>query len=167
MWHKLAVLALLWLLTGCSTEPDTGPAEVKWDRDNCERCRMVLSDPHYAAEVRYFPEGKRSKVAKFDDIGCAALWLQEQPWRDSIKSEIWVADHRTREWIDAATATYVSRKTTPMEYGLGAQSEPAEGGLNFAQAKLHIAEVEAKYNLHGQQLQQRLQQQAKERENSR
>ncbi len=167
MLRKLTVLTLLLLLAGCSSEPDTGPAEVKWDRDNCERCRMVLSDPHFAAEVRYFPEGKRSKVAKFDDIGCAALWLQEQPWKDEIKSELWVADHRTKEWIDATSATYVSRNTTPMEYGLGAQSEPAEGGLNFEQAKLRIAEVEAKYNLHGQQLQLRLQQQALERENSR
>jgi len=167
MLHKLAVSALLLLLSGCSSEPDNGPVGVKWDRDNCERCRMVLSDPHFAAEVRYFPAGKRSKVAKFDDIGCAALWLQDQPWKGTIKSEIWVADHRTKEWIDATTATYVSRKTTPMEYGLGAQSEPAEGGLNFEQAKLHIAEVEAKYNLHGQQLQQRLQQQALERESIR
>ncbi len=154
-------------MSACSGEPETGPKEVKWDRDICDRCRMVLSDPHFAAEVRYFPEGKRSKVAKFDDVGCAALWLEEQLWKDDIKTEIWVTDHRTKEWIDARTATYVSKNTTPMEYGLGAQPEKIEGGLNFEQAKAHIAKVEEEFNVHGLQLQQRLRDQAQQREKSR
>lgn len=164
MWRKIFWVAIAVLISACSAEPETGPKEVKWDRDSCERCRMVLSDPHFAAEVRYFPDGKRSRVAKFDDIGCAALWLEEQPWKADIKTELWVADHRTKEWIDARTATYVSKKTTPMEYGLGAQSEAVAGGLNFEQARLRIAEVESRFNVHGLQLQQRLKEQALERE---
>lgn len=164
MLRKFYGLLVALSMLGCSAESETGPAEVRWDRDSCERCRMVLSDPHFAAEVRYFPEGKRSRVAKFDDIGCAALWLDEQPWKNDIKAEIWVADYRSKEWIDARSATYVSRKSTPMEYGLGAQSEPVAGGLDFEQARAHIADVEARFNVHGLQLQQRLQQQAIERE---
>ena len=160
-------LSLVLLISACSGEPETGPAEVKWDRDNCERCRMVLSDPHFAAEVRYFAQGKRSKVAKFDDIGCAVLWLEEQPWKDSVKSEVWVADHRTKQWIDARSATYVPRNTTPMEYGLGAQSDATADGMSFKQAKMHIAEVETKFNVHGLQLERRLKEQAIEREKSR
>ncbi len=140
---------LLLLLTACSPSQETGPAEVRWDRDACDRCRMVLSDPHYAAEVRYFPEGKRSKIAKFDDIGCAVIWLQDKPWAKDDKTEIWVADYRNGKWIDAQAATYVSRKTTPMEYGLGAQPEPVEDGINFEQAKIHISEVEKNNNAHG------------------
>jgi len=153
------------MITGCTGEPDTGPVEVKWDRDTCERCRMVLSDPHFAAQIRYYPEGKkRPKVEKFDDIGCATLWLEDKAWKDDGRTEFWVADHRTKEWIDAKTATYVLKKTTPMEYGLGAQPEATSGGMSFEQAKVHIADVEERFNVHGLQLQQRLKEQALERE---
>ncbi|MGD2119767.1 MAG: nitrous oxide reductase accessory protein NosL [Chromatiales bacterium] len=157
----LCCLALL----ACSPQPDSGPVEVKFDRDTCERCRMLLSDPHFAAQIRYFPATEqRSRVAKFDDIGCAVLWLQGKPWEHDSRTEIWVADFRNGEWIDARSASYVKRKSSPMEYGLGAQAEALDGALNFEQARQHIAEVEQRFNIHGQQLQQRLQQQAKQRE---
>jgi hypothetical protein len=38
-----------------------------------------------------------------------------------------------------------------MEYGLGAQPDPAPGALNFDQAREHIFEVERKHNIHGGQ----------------
>jgi len=55
-------------------------------------------------------------------------------------------------------------KSTPMEYGLGAQSDPAENGVDFATAKLKIDEVEKRFNVHGLQLQDRLREQARQRE---
>ncbi|MBL3591147.1 MAG: hypothetical protein JMN24_15340 [gamma proteobacterium endosymbiont of Lamellibrachia anaximandri] len=162
-YSLLVGLAIL-LLTACSGDPGTGPKEVKWDRVACERCRMVLSDRHYSAQIRYFPEGKRSKVVGFDDIGCATLWLDTQAWKDDPKTEIWVTDFRTGDWIDARTATYVKEKITPMEYGLGAQSDPAPEGLNFAQAKLHVIEVEKRFSIHGVHLLDRLKEQAERRD---
>ena len=51
-----------------------------------------------------------------------------------------------------------------MEYGLGAQMEPAEGGLNFEQAKKHVEEVEQRFNVHGVHLLDRLKEQAERRE---
>ncbi len=167
MLARLLSLIFITLLTACSGEPDTGPLEIKWDRDACERCRMVLSDPHFAAQIRYYPAGKkRSVVEKFDDFGCAALWLEDKPWKDDGRTEFWVADHRSKEWIDATTATYVLKKTTPMEYGLGAQLEAVSGSMSFDRAKVHISEVEQRFNVHGLQLEQRLREQAKQRENT-
>ena len=152
------------LLIGCSGDPGQGPVEVKWDRDACERCRMVLSDRAYAAQVRFFPEGGRSKVFKFDDIGCAVLWLEDKPWNADPKTEIWVRDMLDDKWIDARSAVYVKGRVTPMEYGLGAQSRPDPAGMDFARAKIHIAEVEQRFNTHGVQLLDRLRKQAAERE---
>ena len=139
----LALGALL--VAACSRAPESGPVAVHWDRDVCARCRMVISDRHYAAEIRYFPPGKASRVALFDDIGCAVRWLEKQPWRNDPKTEIWVADHRTGKWLDARKAHYVRVPNTPMEYGLGAQAESVPGSLDFAQAKAHIAEVEKRF----------------------
>lgn len=161
-WPLLLVLFLIGL-SGCSGESETGPVPVHFDRDICTRCRMVLSDPRFVAEVRWFPAGRRSRVAKFDDIGCATLWLAQQPFRDDPRTEIWVADYRTHEWIDARKAHYVKLNNSPMEYGLGAQSDPAPGALDFDQAKAWIREVEEKFNVHGQQLKQRLEEQARRR----
>jgi len=159
------LFALLLALTACGGDPGTGPVDVKWDRDACERCRMVLSDHRHSAEIRYFPEGKtRSAVAKFDDIGCASLWLDQQTFKDDPRIEIWVTDHRTGMWIDARSATYVQGNITPMEYGLGAQTDPVEGGMNFDQARAHFAQVEERFNIHGVHLLERLEEQARQRE---
>ena len=161
----LPVSFLLLLLSGCSGDPGTGPKEPRWDRNACERCRMVLSDRHYSAQIRYLPEGKkRTKVLWFDDIGCAALWLEDKPWKDAPKTEIWVTDHRSGKWIDARTATYVKDKITPMAYGLGAQKEPQADGLDFEQAKKHIRDVEKRFNVHGADLLERVKELERKRE---
>ena len=136
------------LLAGCGGDPQTGPLTPHWDRDACERCRMVLSDRTYSAQIRYLPEGKkRTRTLWFDDIGCATLWLAEQPWRDDPSVEIWVTEKDSGEWIDARSAHYVVGKITPMAYGLGASSEPANGSLDFEQAKEHIRVVEKRFNI--------------------
>ena len=163
MLPRVLALPMLLLLTGCSNDPGTGPAEIKWDRDTCNRCRMVVSDPHFAAQIRHLPEGGRSRVETFDDIGCAMLWLDQQVFKDEPTTEIWVADYRTGEWMDARSATYVSQNTTPMEYGLGAQH--GSGGMSFEQAKAHVYDVEKRFNRHGAQLLERLNENARQREN--
>jgi len=161
---SLAIL-LLSGLSACSGDMGTGPKEVRWDRDACSRCRMVLSDRYHAAQIRYYPQGKgRSVVALFDDIGCASLWLSEQPWRDDPRTEIWVAERRTGEWIDARSAIYVSGDVTPMEYGLGAQQAPVAGGLSFKQATQQVLDVDRRHNLHSANLLDRLGEQARQRE---
>lgn len=149
MGRLLAVFLAALVLGGCSGDTGTGPVEVKWDRDTCERCRMVLSDRLHSAQVRGGPAGEKARVYKFDDFGCAVLWLEQQPWKDSAATEFWVADHRTGAWIDARSAFYVTGHTTSMEYGLGAQTDPAAGALSYAQAEAHVQDVEARFNVHG------------------
>ncbi|MCK4833715.1 MAG: nitrous oxide reductase accessory protein NosL [Gammaproteobacteria bacterium] len=150
------------VLFACSGESETGPVEVKWDQNNCERCRMMLSDRNFAAQIRYFPEAKRSRVVKFDDIGCAVLWIKDQQWNNDPKTQIWVADHSSGEWIDARKATYIRKNNSPMGYDLGAQAEADPDGLNFDQAILRIEEVEKKFNSHGMHHQHMQQQDLKQ-----
>jgi copper chaperone NosL len=145
----VSAVVLTLLVSACGGDPGQGPVEVKWDRDTCERCRMVLSDRLHSAQVRVPTPDGRSRVYRFDDIGCALIWLEERAERDDPATEIWVNDWRTGDWIDARTATYLRGQVTPMEYGLGAQPEAAPDGLDFAQAKAHIFDVEARFNVHG------------------
>jgi len=142
-WWFLAAL----LLGGCSGEPDTGPGKVRWDRETCVRCQMAVSDPKFSAQVRVHP-GKGSKLYKFDDIGCAIIWLDEQGLASDPDIEIWVNDYQTGDWIDARRAWYVPGQITPMGYGLGATPEKRPGALDFAAARRHVYEVESTYHLH-------------------
>ena len=138
-----------WLLAGCS-DPGTGPIDMHWDRDTCERCRMILSDQKHAAQVRYTDEKQKSRVRLFDDIGCALIWLEDKPWRELTTTEIWTTDHRDGKWIDAKSAHYIKGQVTPMEYGIGAQTvAPIESSLTYDEAKAQIFKVEETYNLHG------------------
>ncbi len=63
-------------IIGCGEKRDlSSPKKVHWDRDMCQRCRMVLSDRKFAVEII---EPKSGRVYYFDDIGCAVLWLEEE-----------------------------------------------------------------------------------------
>ncbi len=134
----LALLTLAAVLAGCSGKPETGPGDVRWDRDTCARCAMAVSDRHYAAQVRGGSAGQKTRLHFFDDVGCAVFWLDEQDWKADSRTEVWVTDWRDGEWIDARAAWYVEGKTTPMDFGLGAQAERDEGALDYARAVAFI-----------------------------
>ena len=134
----LVLTAFVLLLSACGGDSDTGPEEVRWDREICARCAMAVSDHRFAAEVRGGPADSKSKVYKFDDLGCAVVWLDKQPWKDNPATEIWIKDHQTEQWLDARKAWYVKAKNTPMDYGLAAQQQKTPDALTFAQAKQQI-----------------------------
>ncbi len=125
---KLFIYGLILFLVACSEAPKTGPVKIKFDRDSCEKCRMLISDRYHAAQVR---GGEKQQAHKFDDIGDAVSWLAEQPWKDDTKTEIWVTDHRTGEWLNARQAWYVREKQTPMNYGFSAETEQRETAIDY------------------------------------
>jgi len=144
----IGIIGLLLVLGGCSGEPDTGPGKVRWDREVCARCAMAVSDHNYSAQVRGGPVGQKSKLYKFDDIGCAMIWLDQQAWKDNPSIEVWVTDYRNGNWIDARKAWYVTGKVTPMGYGLGATPEKQAAALDFEAAKKHVYTVEEQTHSH-------------------
>ena len=123
VFSLLAALAfvLVFGMNGCSKKSTDGAAvKMHWDRDMCERCKMAISERKYAVQV---VNPKTGKVYRFDDIGCAVLWFDEEhiPWKNQAK--IWITDAKTGKWIDARTAKYTDDSITPMAYGLAAFTE--------------------------------------------
>ena len=120
--------ALPWLLLAttlaCSGSPPSGPVEPVWDRDACERCRMTLSDPRFAAQIRMAHDGR---VRHFDDLGCALLWLDEERAGGREAREFFVHDTDGEGWLEADRAAFRSGQHTPMGFGFGASSGSPEG----------------------------------------
>ena len=118
MYVKLLLVALTTLtFSACEKKDMSGVAKVHWDRDMCARCVMVVSDRHNTTQAR---NPKTGKKYMFDDIGCMALWFEEEniTWRES--AIVWITDVDTGEWIDAKKAYYDTENITPMAYGFSA-----------------------------------------------
>jgi len=145
---NLFLTIFLIFFVGCDKKvEDNSPKKVHWDRDMCERCKMVLSDREYATEII---NPKTHKTYYFDDIGCAVLWLKEEkiPWAKSAK--IWVKDGKTKKWIDAKSANYIDDAVTPMAYGFKAYKKEnfpkSKKMINFDEVVQKVEEIERKNN---------------------
>ena len=118
-----------------------GMAEIKWDRDTCTRCSMVISDRRFAAEMR---GGEKGIVFKFDDIGCAMFWLRDKakdfPWMAEPATRLWVADASGKgdKWLDARKAHYGSGAMSPMGYNFSARSYAEAGTQGFEEMRQHV-----------------------------
>ncbi len=109
----------------------TGPVEIKWGRETCEYCGMIIDDPHFAAQVR----GKDGKVRKFDDLGDAILWMAKQGWADDASVEFWVGALEKEAWLDGRKALYVDGQHTPMAHGYGAVTQGRAGTIDYPTMK--------------------------------
>lgn len=124
------------LLAACGDDtawPD-GMAPIKWDRDNCTRCGMAISDRRFAVQVR---GGPRNAALKFDDIGCATTWCAEKArdnaWVNDAATRFWVADFERPgvAWLNARLAHYGRGPRSPMGYDYSAHAQAAPERLGF------------------------------------
>lgn len=124
------------LTVACWQSPTTGPREIKWDRETCERCQMVISERPHAVQIR---ETGERRVHAFDDLGCALLWLDERRVVDAKPHrEVWVRDSAGAEWIDAHTAHFEHGHHTPMQYGWAVR----DAGSSLATVGERVREAE-------------------------
>jgi len=115
---KLLIVSLvIFSFFGCDKKSTTEVSKVHWDRDMCARCVMVVSDRHNTTQVI---DPKTGKKYMFDDIGCMALWYDEEniTWEDT--AVVWITDVNDGKWIDARTAFYDTENITSMAYGFSA-----------------------------------------------
>ena len=98
-----------------------GPAPLDTRNEACAHCRMAVSEARFAAQIVAPGEVPRF----FDDLGCLAADLRDR--RPGAGSAVFVADHRSRSWIPAATAVYsrVPAIATPMGSHLIAHADAA------------------------------------------
>ena len=101
----------------CGTQQDT-PPEIKVDRSECSRCKMLISDGRFAAALKV-----DAKYLVFDDIGCMLSYARDK--KITPENAVWVRNYTTDSWISAEQASFYIEQTpqSPMEYGYIAMKE--------------------------------------------
>ncbi len=117
------------LVAACG--PPAGPAPIAWDEEPCAQCRMLISEPGFAAQLR----AEDGSVESFDDPGCLLARQRERRTR-----EIWFHHLREERWIPGDRVAFEPVSRTPMGYGLGAVDAGTEGALDLEAARGRVAE---------------------------
>jgi hypothetical protein len=104
---------------------------------------MVVSDRHNTVQ---FINPHTHKVYMFDDIGCMALWFNDENISWSDDAIVWITDVKTGKWIDAKTALYDTENITPMAYGFSAHAtkesiEPNQEIIDYAEVLKRVKAI--------------------------
>jgi len=116
------VVALRWSLS-----PPSGAVEPAWDREACARCRMLVSDPRFAAQ-RQLEDGE---IQHFDDPGCLLLHRHENP---APERAVYFHAHSGDDWISLEEVAFIAEEPSPMGYGLAAIPREETGGMSVEEA---------------------------------
>lgn len=133
-------LSTMIFFAGCDNKINLNARKVHFDRDICERCKMVVSVKNYVAQA---VNPKDGKYYVFDDIGCAVNWFKENSIEWEKDAVIYVSDAKTEELIDAKKAFYKDGANSPMSYGFAAHKTEQSGtNFNYEYIKTKILESE-------------------------
>lgn len=116
---KYSLILFLFLgLAACRDKIDTAPHEIHYGEDVCERCKMIISDKRFAAQLI----DQKGTALKFDDVGCMSDYLKESGQEGPKPLAIYVADFATGKWLDAGKAAYLLNPElrSPMGYNIAA-----------------------------------------------
>lgn len=120
-------------LAACEKVDADHPRKIRYGREMCEHCAMLVSEPRFAAQL-WDPTRKSFHV--FDDIGCAAVFSVEQKLADAPEAKLWVADYDAEgQWLDGRAAHYRTGMRSPMGYGFAATKAAAPDRIPLAEMR--------------------------------
>jgi copper chaperone NosL len=120
------ILALV--LAGCGLGRATPAALDTSGKEPCAFCRMAIIDQRTAAQL--VAPGEEPRF--FDDLGCLRSYLAATTL--AAKAAVYVADHRTRDWVPLTQAVYARQPAleTPMGSQLMAHANPGSRAADQA-----------------------------------
>ena len=97
---SLLIFSLLILsLGGCSTQPQP----LRIGQDNCDFCKMTISDNRFGAEI----VTRKSKIFKFDDEHCIIAFLNSKKVAQQDIAGIYFTDFNTHQLINVEKAFFM------------------------------------------------------------
>ncbi|HLU86034.1 MAG TPA: nitrous oxide reductase accessory protein NosL [Vicingaceae bacterium] len=100
---KIKALLLLSFLAvffnSCSKEPKP----IEFGVDNCDHCKMNISDNRYGAEL----VTQKGRVYKFDDMYCMKVFMQDQIVAQNQIHSLWLIDFNGTEELISADKSFL------------------------------------------------------------
>jgi copper chaperone NosL len=126
---KLQPNAILLLMLGCIATTlsscNTSPQPIRIGQDNCDFCKMTISDDRFGAEI----VTKKSKLFKFDDEHCIVAFLHAKQVEASQIAGVYFTDFNSpHQFIKAEEAIFLQSPAlkSPMNGNIAAfRDEPA------------------------------------------
>ena len=120
--RRIAAVVFVSTLAAACADGPAKPASLSGSNEACRYCRMAVSNQRFAGQI----VAPGEEPVFFDDIGCLSNYVQGRRAlpRGAV---VYVADHRTREWVSAAASifTMVPGLETPMASHLIAHASGA------------------------------------------
>ncbi|MBW7886843.1 MAG: nitrous oxide reductase accessory protein NosL [Bacteroidetes bacterium] len=114
MYKKIFFFAFsisILLLAGCSTHP----SPIQYGQDECEHCRMLITDNRYGAEI----VTDKGKVLKFDSIECLIKYALAKSIIADGKQKFFVTDFLKPEtFTNPQSAFYIQNENFRSPMGL-------------------------------------------------
>jgi nitrous oxide reductase accessory protein NosL len=116
------------LIPACGPAELSGPPSVRLGRDECAGCGMLISEDHCSCAMLVAEDGGKTYLI-FDDLGCLLDYRADHP--QAVVAEVFAHDYSTGQWVQAATASYLSATSpsslnTPMGSGIVAFASRAQ-----------------------------------------
>ncbi|MCX7878142.1 MAG: nitrous oxide reductase accessory protein NosL [Ignavibacteria bacterium] len=129
----LILLTTILLLSSCSREPEP----INFGVDQCELCRMTISDSKFGAEI----VTKKGKIYKFDAAECMLNYIGIDKIKYGDVAGFYVIDVlRPGELKDAATCYYLISENFPSPMGANLSAYSNQEDV-ISQQKRHGGEV--------------------------
>ncbi len=112
-WRAAVAAMLAVVVTGCAIEPQP----VHLGSEECAHCRMVITEPQFAAQAL----NSKGRAFKFDAVECLANWVVTGEGAEIELHSLWVADHEEpNSWLRVEQARFLRTDAvhTPMGAGV-------------------------------------------------
>ena len=102
----------------------SGDPRIRYGKEPCSQCTMIISDERFAAAWR--EQGRLEH--HFDDVGCMISYARKHP--PAAGTAYYVHDFGAGAWLDAPSAAYVAAPgiKSPMAYDVAAFASAAGAG---------------------------------------
>ncbi|WHF51291.1 nitrous oxide reductase accessory protein NosL [Chryseobacterium gotjawalense] len=116
-------------LTACTK---TGPQEIAVGKDQCDNCKMTITEPKYATELIT----EKGRLYKFDDIHCMEDYESSNP-ETTGNAKTYVADFPSGAFIESNTATLIKGGDIKSPMGGNTQAYKDKAAAEKAATELH------------------------------
>lgn len=99
LFRNLMIAGSLITLGACA---EKGPQEIAVGKDQCDNCKMTISEPKYATQLLT----EKGRVYKFDDISCLEDYEISNA-ETTANAKTYVADFPSGEFVETQTATLI------------------------------------------------------------